>query len=132
MSRPIEAPLDRRGIQRNFGSDRRVAPRSRCPLPVTIKTISEPIFTEICDCIDLSRTGIRLRTRNYIEKLTEVEIKFYIPDNTFSGFRSCQPLMARVVSSFAPNSEGYMQTGFCFSETVYEEHGVLKILKEYL
>lgn len=131
MPLPIEAPLDRRELRRN-GSDRREAPRCRCPIPVLVEGKDQEYFKQISDVIDLSHSGARIRVRRYIKKLTEIQLTFYIMENGGATFHNCLPIQGTVISSFQPNSEGFMQLGICFSEDHDERHGIKRLLREYL
>lgn len=131
MQLPIESPLDRRELVRK-DSDRREAPRCRCPIPVLVEGKDKEYFREISDVIDLSHSGARIRVRRFVKKLTEIKLTFYIMENAGSTFHNCLPIRGTVISSFQPNSEGFMQLGICFSEDHDEEHGIKKLLREYL
>ena len=74
---------DRRS--KNRGNERRSENRFRFKVPVSLQVEKGTIFNELCEIIDISTFGVRLKMRNQLENLTPVTLKFFLPSSTPSS-----------------------------------------------
>ena len=108
----IEKSKDRRLHDR--GNDRRLAQRYQCSMPVSVRVHQENPFTELCEVMDISTFGVRLKMRNQLNKLTDVTLKFFLPSEEYNGNIGYQKVKASSVS------ESVLTYGDGVTPTIYQ------------
>ena len=123
--------IDRRRWKREE-QDRRHFPRYRTPIPMVLKEEKEPSWSEICQVIDISKSGVKIRARHEAERLSELNAIFFTSNEQKNGFRVCSEIGVKVISSSPKNIEGFSIIGLFFLQNPQSHHCVDEMIKYHI
>tara|TARA_X000000950_G_C13496813_1_gene490082 strand:+ start:38 stop:439 length:402 start_codon:yes stop_codon:yes gene_type:complete len=124
---------DRRS--KNRGNDRRSEDRFRFAVPVSLQVEEGASFRELCEIIDISTFGVRLKMRNQLANLTPVTLKFFLSPSGIAQEQYDFVKAKSVSTSIYYHGDGVepniYQTGFLFVQALRKRNGIPIVLSDY-
>ena len=99
---------------------------------MVLRKEKEPSWDEICQVVDISKSGVKVRSKNEIERLSELNAIFFTSNENKNGFRVCSEIGVKVISSFPKNREGFSLVGLFFIQNPQSHHCIDEMIKYHI